>query len=338
MFQDAKSNTPRAFKLEEVRKAYYPVIKKEPFWRPLVAITLSTRPLALTLSRLSKALERGLPFYASIPDQDRKCYVSFENRMRSLRLKRMRELTVEICKRLAGYKGGFVGIRFNTQSRGRGINGEGLDAAIPPEHRVVHVRLAAWYPRAEEEVELFRDGVAQWGGEDALRVSYINDWGQTLDENNQPLPWSETQTKELMDTEEEVLIEEDLSELVGEEEDEEEDGFDNVEKRKKIVVEGAEEVTADEELDNVDDKKGKNVTQEDVAAENENKNWIPDAEEDEENMTDEELLRNPRWKGPVGMKKFRLKRAFYGDSPRAVELRKKLAYRLANSNQILRMH
>ncbi|KAF8752909.1 hypothetical protein RHS01_07320 [Rhizoctonia solani] len=131
----------KGMSIGEIRAEYEPLLEKEPFWRPLVAVTLATRPLANTLVRLCRSLPRGLAFYASIDTHDRKTVLSFPDRMRLLRLRRMRELTIEIARRLEGYYGGFIGIRFNQNDKGRAIRGERLEQPLPDSLRVVKVGL-----------------------------------------------------------------------------------------------------------------------------------------------------------------------------------------------------
>ncbi|KAF8530114.1 hypothetical protein BU17DRAFT_18696, partial [Hysterangium stoloniferum] len=164
-----------------IREVYLPNLEKEPFWLPLVAITVSTRPLALTLARLSRGLARGLAYYASMSNDDRKCLISYSHRMTAMRLRRMRQVALEICRRLAGYKGGFVGIRFATHERGRGIEGEGLADAIPRDKRLVKVQIGNSYKHSEMEAEAYRDGAVESGGTDAIDVALMNSWGRRLD-------------------------------------------------------------------------------------------------------------------------------------------------------------
>lgn len=215
---------------DEIRQLYYPLIKNEPFWRPLLAVTFSTRPLALTLSRLSKALPRGLPFYASMTNDDRKCLYSFTHRMTSLRLDRIRSLVLNICSRLSGEKGGFVGIRFSTDTRGRGIDGEGLADPIPRDKRLVKVMIGDWFYRASDEHELYRLGAEEYGGDEALDVSLMNEWGRELDAqgNEIPLPIQESSSEDNIEytqyfedeEENEVESQEDVEDMEGEDSDE----------------------------------------------------------------------------------------------------------------------
>lgn len=210
------------FDRKYIREQYFPIIKEEPFWRPLLAVTLSTRPLALTLSRLSKALPRGLPFYASMSNDDRKSLHSFTHRMTSLRLDRMRSLVLEICSRLSGDKGGFVGIRFSTDAKGRGIAGEGLADPIPRDKRLVKVMIGDWFYRCEDEIELYRLGAEEYGGNDALEVSLMNEWGRELDAQGNELPIVDSKTLD-DDVIEDLrhLEQEDENEVVTESESEE---------------------------------------------------------------------------------------------------------------------
>ncbi|KAJ1303866.1 hypothetical protein OPQ81_008285 [Rhizoctonia solani] len=163
----------------EIRAEYEPLLEKEAFWRPLVSVTLATRPLANTLVRLCRSLPRGLPFYASIDQHDRKAVASFPDRMRLLRLRRMRELTIEIARRLEGYYGGFIGIRFNPDDRGRAIGGERLAEPLPDPLRVIRVGLGGWYA-LEKEMELWKLEAMDAGVEIDLKP--MDDWGRKLDE------------------------------------------------------------------------------------------------------------------------------------------------------------
>jgi hypothetical protein len=162
----------------EIRKLYEPTLADAPFWRPLISVTVATRPLALTLVRLCRALPRGLPFYASINSDDRKTYVSFPARMRLLRLQRIRQLTIELARRLEGYQGGFIGIRFNRDDRGRAIGGERLAEPLPDSLRVIRVGIPKWYA-FEKEKELW-EGDAIDAGVD-IELLPMDDWGRKLD-------------------------------------------------------------------------------------------------------------------------------------------------------------
>ncbi|KAH7333988.1 hypothetical protein B0J17DRAFT_674958 [Rhizoctonia solani] len=172
----------------EIRQEYEPTLEKEPFWRPLISVTLATRPLANTLVRLCRSLPRGLPFYASIDTHDRKTVVSFPDRMRLLRLRRMRELTIEIARRLEGYYGGFIGIRFNKDDKGRAIRGERLEEPLPDPLRVIRVGLGEWY-ELEKEKELWRLEAMDAGVE--IDVKPMDDWGRKLDGSGVVLPGQE---------------------------------------------------------------------------------------------------------------------------------------------------
>ncbi|KAK0444988.1 uncharacterized protein EV420DRAFT_1572846 [Desarmillaria tabescens] len=151
-----------------LRRQYQKVIKEEPFWRPLLALTFATRPMGASIVRLSKSLSRGLPFHATLDNHDRKSAATLGNRFRCLRLQRMEDLAVEMSQLLAGARGGLVGIRFSPEERGRGLNGEGLDAPIPWEKRVIGVGIGSWYERAEELKETYRIE-----GEEEVKQKYL---------------------------------------------------------------------------------------------------------------------------------------------------------------------
>ncbi|KAG9099095.1 hypothetical protein FRC06_005655 [Ceratobasidium sp. 370] len=162
----------------EIRELYEPTLEHAPFWRPLISITVATRPLAATLLRLCLAHPRGLPFYASIDTHDRKSHRSFPGRMRLMRLQRIRHLTIELAKRLVGYQGGFIGIRFNEADRGRGIMGERLAEPLPDPLRIVRVGLCQWYEH-EKERELWEGAAAD--AEVDIEILSMDDWGRKLD-------------------------------------------------------------------------------------------------------------------------------------------------------------
>ncbi|KAJ4490466.1 hypothetical protein J3R30DRAFT_85630 [Lentinula aciculospora] len=142
--------------VSDLRQKYFEFIKDEPFWRPLIALTVSTRPIAKTLARLSRGLSQGKPFYSIVSPDDRKARASFAGRLRSLRVTRMRTLAIEMAQLLAGARGGPIGVRFDEHSRGRGIDGEGLDKPIPWDKRVIGVGIGQWYPLADELIESFK--------------------------------------------------------------------------------------------------------------------------------------------------------------------------------------
>ncbi|KAI8977845.1 hypothetical protein BD414DRAFT_495808 [Trametes punicea] len=163
------------------RERYMPTLAKEPFWRPLITVTVSTRPLADALHSTSLALPRGLPFYSSIDPEERKNFWSFNSRMRNLRLNRLQKLTYETAIRLHGRYGGFVGLRLHPQQRGRGWNGESLADGIPKEKRMIKVGVGEWYPFAEELKERFLADAEEGGYSDCIEVFGVDEWGNRTD-------------------------------------------------------------------------------------------------------------------------------------------------------------
>ncbi|PCH34707.1 hypothetical protein WOLCODRAFT_27403 [Wolfiporia cocos MD-104 SS10] len=171
-----------------VRAKYVPTLQETPFWRPLLTVTFSTRPLALTYLRLSRALPRGLPYHAAINNDDRKCVSSFPTRMRNLRLNRMHQLAIDTACLLNGHRGGFIGIRFDRAQRGRGIGGEGLADPIPMEKRRVSVGVGEWYRRADEVKEQFAEAAEEKDVAETVEVFGLDDWGQRTDGKSWPPP------------------------------------------------------------------------------------------------------------------------------------------------------
>jgi hypothetical protein len=137
----------------QYRKRYIPTLAEQPFWRPVLAVTFPTRPLGRVVARLSKALPRGLPYYASMPSEDLKCKKSLPSRTLNLRLTRMRRLTIQTAERLAGYFGGFPGIRFDSRMPGRAVNGTLLEAPLTEEQRRIVALVADWYSHSTEEID-----------------------------------------------------------------------------------------------------------------------------------------------------------------------------------------
>ncbi|KAG9119818.1 hypothetical protein FRC07_004964 [Ceratobasidium sp. 392] len=103
---------------------------------------------------------------------------SFPARMRLMRLQRIRQLTIDLAKKLAGDQGGFIGIRFNRDDRGRGIMGERLAEPLPDSLRVIRVALAQWY-EYEREKELWEMMAADAGVD--IEILPMDDWGRKLD-------------------------------------------------------------------------------------------------------------------------------------------------------------
>lgn len=100
---------------------------------PLFTVTLPTRPLAATLARLCNSHPRGLPFIASVPNEDRKDGPPLFRRLLRMRADRTRELTEDIVRKLGGQGGGFFALRLKREDKGRGVEGEALgeDAHAP---------------------------------------------------------------------------------------------------------------------------------------------------------------------------------------------------------------
>ncbi|ETW76418.1 hypothetical protein HETIRDRAFT_480544 [Heterobasidion irregulare TC 32-1] len=186
---DASEEAPvTQFPVKELRAQYMPTLRDTPFWRPLISVTVSTRPLALSLARLCRSMPRGLPFYASITNDDRKCHYSFSSRMRNLRLNRLHELSIEMARLLNGERGGFVGMRYCPSDKGRGVDGEGLAEPVPLDKRVMKVGVGEWYPRMQEIKELF-NASAQAAGVNAMETFALDEKCNPLDAEGNIVPW-----------------------------------------------------------------------------------------------------------------------------------------------------
>ncbi|KAJ7475191.1 hypothetical protein B0H11DRAFT_2034470 [Mycena galericulata] len=157
------------------REEYMATLSEKPFWRPLLTFTVSTRPIGLSLLRLSKGEAMGTPFHAGLSNDDRKCRISYIHRMRSLRIRRMQNLAVNMAQVLAGARGGIVGIRFTPDDMGRGIGGEGLENPF----QLKELFLA----RGKEEVPYA-------GEQGAFDVFDVDDFGQRISSRTgEVVPW-----------------------------------------------------------------------------------------------------------------------------------------------------
>ncbi|KAJ7186756.1 hypothetical protein C8R46DRAFT_279267 [Mycena filopes] len=174
------------------RKEYFPRLKTEPFWRPLMTVTVPTRPLALALIRLVKSQTTGRPFHADIDNHDKKSRISLTHRMRAMRLHRIQDITVQMAQLLAGMRGGLVGLRFSPAQLGRGVGGEGLADPIPEDKRVIQVGVGNWYRLADDMKELVRArGVEEVLAPEPFNVYGLDEFGHRLNERGEVVPWRE---------------------------------------------------------------------------------------------------------------------------------------------------
>ncbi|KAH9929366.1 uncharacterized protein B0H18DRAFT_1117410 [Fomitopsis serialis] len=163
--------------VQQVRAEYFPTLAETAFWRPLLSVTLQTRPLTTTVARLSRAYARGTPFYSTVDPHDRKYGPSMGGRVRNMRLNRTHELVVDLARLLRGERGGPLGMRWNPESLGRGINGEGMAEPIPLEKWMVKVGLGVWYQRAEEWKAIYAEAAREAEVDDAMEVFGVDQRG-----------------------------------------------------------------------------------------------------------------------------------------------------------------
>ncbi|KAJ7581094.1 hypothetical protein C8J56DRAFT_959085 [Mycena floridula] len=179
----------KAASTESQRSRYRETLKENPFWRPLITVGFSTRPLALSFVRKVRGLSRGQPFVTTIASEDRNAVLSFSDRMRCVRLNRARALVVDMAQLLAGFRGGFIGIRFSVDERGRGINGERLDRPIEMDKRIIEVGFGDWYQHMPAEMALWRTEISERVPSEAVRLFQLDDFGnRTLDGKEAPWP------------------------------------------------------------------------------------------------------------------------------------------------------
>ncbi|KAH7886599.1 hypothetical protein F5I97DRAFT_1807819 [Phlebopus sp. FC_14] len=183
----------------EIRSQYMPTLAHTPFFRPLLTITLATRPLADNIARLARAGPRGVSYVAAIREDERKSGASFSTRVRNMRLNRMMSLSTQLAQLLLGARGGLMGMRLAHHDRGRGVNGEGLEKPLPWEKRVIGVGVGNWYARAGEIKEGFKeDGdnlvnrlfAVEGEEKPVFKVYGLDDWGRRIaDETGEEIPY-----------------------------------------------------------------------------------------------------------------------------------------------------
>ncbi|GAA5837214.1 hypothetical protein JCM9279_005619 [Rhodotorula babjevae] len=139
-----------------------PPYTSPPLVVPLLTVTLPTRPLAATLSRLCNSHARGLSFMASIPNEDRKDGPALFRRLLRMRANRVQQVARELILKLEGYGGGLMGLRMGPEDRGRGIEGEGLGESTSAPAR-------GW-----AEVSWLDEQSACWEG--IARDEYVSSW------------------------------------------------------------------------------------------------------------------------------------------------------------------
>ncbi|KAH9848257.1 hypothetical protein C2E23DRAFT_940761 [Lenzites betulinus] len=163
------------------RARYLATLEREPFWRPLLTVTLGTRPLASALKKATRARARGTPYFATIEPAERKDFASYNARLRTMQLDRIQQVTREAALRLGGAYGGLIGLRTSAGGRGRAVGGEGLADALPEDVRRIKIGVGEWYPFAEEVKERFLDDAERGGYGEFIEVFGVDEWGNRTD-------------------------------------------------------------------------------------------------------------------------------------------------------------
>jgi hypothetical protein len=166
-------------------RRYLPTLAAEPFFTPLLTVTLPTRPLIDSLERLSKGLPKGTPFFSTVPNDERKDGPGFHRQLLRMRLNRTFELVQSIAERYQGAGGGFPGIRFNNTDVGMGILGERVATGIEPENRriIVHIHREQW---AKETMDVETE-IERWAAIPHVVIKEMDAWGYELDKNGKPI-------------------------------------------------------------------------------------------------------------------------------------------------------
>ncbi|KZW03148.1 hypothetical protein EXIGLDRAFT_759035 [Exidia glandulosa HHB12029] len=229
------------------------MLEHSPCYRPVLAVTFPSRPIAMTVARLATAniTNAGLEaYFAAIETFGRKSKTSFPLRMSSLHIQRMLNLSLETAKRLHGYHGGLIGARMRATDRGWGSMQDRAQLADPrpPEAQRVVVRVGTWHPRADEIAEWMRIEAARWELEH-VEVRFVDARGYELDEHKQRLPGQLSREQLLQEQrsgqdeeQDEIRAEEDVDE-----EDEDQEQKDEDAQVNEVEVEVEDEDHADSE-------------------------------------------------------------------------------------------
>ncbi|KAF8638384.1 hypothetical protein AX17_002245 [Amanita inopinata Kibby_2008] len=203
------------------RAQYLPTLDSSPFFRPLLTLTFPTRPLALSVARLSRVPVHGLPFHALLssdarsptytrtPSKEELRKVSsdvghpltYTSRLRCLRLMRMLQVSTNLAELLLRARGGLVPVRFDPSKEGDDTGK--VSKPSRPEDRTICV--GAWYKREAEIrqdyeeasqsiLKRFADSSRHFDPADSSNsfvVCQLDDHGRRYKPNTStPVPWS----------------------------------------------------------------------------------------------------------------------------------------------------
>lgn len=181
-----------------IRDTYLPLIETEPFFRPLITLTLPTRPMAISIAQFCKCLMHGCSFHTYV-SKDGKLpstkytaklayglpYLNVDDRflspsvaasgtekekelerygikMRNLRVMRTMDMTYRLAEFIVAARGGLAGIQRLLRTTGRVARRDQLRMGEPAADLVVEVGIGgSWWGEAsyDKVVREYRDMV-----------------------------------------------------------------------------------------------------------------------------------------------------------------------------------
>ncbi|KAF8635709.1 hypothetical protein AX15_000332 [Amanita polypyramis BW_CC] len=159
--------------VDTIRAEYLPTLETTPFFRPLVTVTLPSRPLAVSLARLARSLVHGLAYHVFVkkhsqlrpklaakathylphlhmPEMDTQlAHVQYNMQLRNLRVSRMVELSIHLAEFVVGVRGGLEGLCTVLARTGRRADTSQLrqegERQASAADIVTQVGVGAWY-------------------------------------------------------------------------------------------------------------------------------------------------------------------------------------------------
>lgn len=165
-------------KVQTVRDKYLPILESQPFFRPLVTVTLPTRPLAVALGHFFKSLAFGWTYHAFLAKHDTiepklaakmKQYLTcldvehqsekekLNIQTRNLRLARVVEMTHRLAEFVVAARGGQSTLELLLRTSDRTIHREQLRPGEPAADIVVDVGVGSWYSDHDRLANEFKD-------------------------------------------------------------------------------------------------------------------------------------------------------------------------------------
>ena len=165
-------------KVQSLRDRYLPMLESEPFFRPLVTVTLPTRPLAVAFGHFLKSLSFGWTYHAFLAKHDTiepklaakmKQYLpcldvehhkekeKLQIQTRNLRLARVVEMTHRLGEFVVAARGGQSTLELLLRATDRTIYRGQLRPGEPAADIIIDVGVGTWYTDHDRLVNDFKD-------------------------------------------------------------------------------------------------------------------------------------------------------------------------------------